>query len=195
MSATAELLETTSDAETLKKVHHAIDAAQKVKATQAGEMTIDTGLAAGAPMGALPTQLGPFNASNITFNNGVPVGGFAQLTLFQNGAYSFTGHFHDSGAVGYNDELVWVVVDAAGVAYTFKHSGHMGGTFTSGSRNDDWNNTGNNQAIAQGWANLCRSYKWRWQANVNWDVAAAMNAILAAIKAAGTVIATVIAIV
>lgn len=184
-----------------------IASAQMQKATQAGELVVGSAVphngmpgtspsaAPGVAPSALPTQLGPFNASNITFNNGVPVGGFAQLTLHSNGQYSFTGHFHDSGAVGYNDELAWVVVDASGVAYTFKHSGHMGGTFTSGSRDDNWNVNGTNPAIANGWSNLCRSYRWRWQASVNWDVASTLDAVIAAIKAAGPVVTTIIAIV
>ena len=44
----------------------------------------------------LPTQLGPFNSGTITFDNGVPVGGWMTLALFEAGTYSLTGHFHDS---------------------------------------------------------------------------------------------------
>lgn len=170
--------------------------AQAIGASMSGELAVKSRLSTnGIAPQALPTQLGPFDANSITFNNGVPVGGNAHLTLFSNGNFHFSGHFHDSGAVGYNDELAWVIVDAAGVAYTFKHSGHMGGTFTSGSRDDNWDQSGNNAAVAHGWANLCRSYHWRWQANVNWDVASTLDSLVSAIKAAGTVITTIVAVV
>lgn len=204
MSAgTLAVPEILNDKTTAQKVQDEIKFAQQQKATQAGELLVGSallhsagpGIAPAVAPSALPSQLGPFNASSITFNNGVPVGGFAQLTLHSNGGYSFTGHFHDSGAVGYNVELAWVVVDATGVAYTFRHSGHMGGTFTPGSRDDNWANNGSNPAIANGWANLCRSYRWRWQANVNWDVASTLDAVINAIKAAGPIITTIIAVV
>src|SRR5882724_2590554 len=39
----------------------------------------------------LPDHLGPFNWNPIVFGGGVPVGGWAQLTLFQNGAVNYTG--------------------------------------------------------------------------------------------------------
>ena len=180
----------------LEQIKSETEAAQAVGVTMAGEFAFKSDVRGHAvATHALPTQLGPFDANSITFNNGVPVGGNAHLTLFSNGSFHFNGHFHDSGAVGYNDELAWVIVDAAGAAYTFKHSGHMGGTFTSGSRDDNWDQSGANAAIARGWANLCRSYHWRWQANVNWDVASTLDSLITAIKAAGTVVTTIIAIV
>ena len=33
------------------------------------------------------------------------------------------------------------------MVYTFSHSGHVSGTFSSGSRDDDWGNNGFNQQI------------------------------------------------
>ena len=147
------------------------------------------------PAPALPTQLGPFSTGTISFDGGVPVGGWSQITLYQDGSYNFSGHFHDSGAPSYNDELGWAIVSSTGVAYTFEHSGHMAGTFESGSRDDDWNISDRNDAIAAGWADLCNGYTWRWQAGVNFDTGALMNSILNALKVTGTVVGTVVAIV
>ena len=51
------------------------------------------------PPPSLPEQLGPFNWNPIVFGGGVPVGGWAQLTMFRNGAVNYTGHFHVSGVL------------------------------------------------------------------------------------------------
>jgi hypothetical protein len=144
---------------------------------------------------ALPTTIGPFNTGYITFNNGVPVGGFASLTLHSDGTCQFSGHFHDSGAPSYNVEFVWVVVDSAGHAFTFKVNGRMHGTFESGSRDFNWNITAHSPAVAANWGKLCAGWRWRWNAYVNWNVQAALDAVVNAIKAAGTIIAAVIAVV
>jgi hypothetical protein len=48
----------------------------------------------------------------IVFGGGVPVGGNTHLTIRQDGTYSFTGHFHDSGATEYNMALMIAVKDS-----------------------------------------------------------------------------------
>ncbi len=141
------------------------------------------------------TTLGPFNTNSITFSNGVPVGGYASLTLHSDGTYNFSGHFHVSGAPSYNVQFTWVIVDAAGRAYSFATSGHLAGTFESGSRDFNWTNTDRNNNISANWADLVNRYTWRWQANVNWNVQAAVDSLVSALKAAGTVISVVISIV
>jgi hypothetical protein len=98
-------------------------------------------------------QLGPWNR-DIYFNNGTPVGGWTNLTLFSNGAYNFSGHLHDSGATSYNDEIVWGVKTRSGIVYLFTHSNRLHGTFESGSRNDDWNISGTNPALAASWSDI-----------------------------------------
>ena len=142
-----------------------------------------------------PSQLGPFDTGSISFSNGVPVGAWSNLTLRQDGSYTFTGHFHDSGATSYNTSFGWVIVSKSGRAYTFAHAGHTAGTFESGSRDDDWNNNGTNSDIAANWVDLTQSYHWRWQANVNLDLSALITSLVNAIKAAGTVVEAVVAVV
>ncbi len=146
---------------------------------------------------ALPqvTALGPFNTNYIAFDNGVPVGGSASLALHSDGTYSFNGSFHDSGAPSYNVEFSWVIVGASGTAYSFTVSGHMAGTFESGSRDYIWTTSDRNDNIALHWAELVSGYTWRWQAYVNWNVQSAVDSVVSALKAAGTVIAAVIAVV
>lgn len=147
------------------------------------------------PKPQYPPQLGAFNTGYITFDGGCPVGGWATLTLYEDGSCTFSGSFHDSGAPSYNDDFGWVIVDAAGTAYTFSHQGHLAGTFEPGSRDDSWTTSGKNAAIANGWANLCKQWTYHWVAGVNWDVQAAINSAVTALKDVGTVVAAVVAIV
>ena len=44
----------------------------------------------------LPSILS-FDFSPIVFKSGVPVGGFSHVTIRQDGSFTFSGHFHDSG--------------------------------------------------------------------------------------------------
>lgn len=136
-------------------------------------------------------QLGPWQTGYITFRGGVPVGGYASLTLRSDGTYEFTGHFHDSGAPSYDVHFVWGVRASDGFAFTFAHRGHMAGTFEAGSRDADWNVTGYNADIAAHWAALQQGWNWRWRANVNWDVAGDLTRIIDALKQVGQVIAVI----
>jgi hypothetical protein len=147
------------------------------------------------PPPSLPNELGPFNSGSITFDNGIPVGGWMTLALFQDGSYSFSGHFHDSGAPSYDVDGVWVIVSSSGKAFSFEVKGHMNGTFESGSRDFDFAQNGQNDQLKNGWADLCAGYTWRWSAYVNWDVQAAVDDVVNALKVAGTIIGTVVAIV
>jgi hypothetical protein len=125
------------------------------------------------PPPPLPTQLGPFNWNPITFN-GFETHGWAQLTLFSNGAYNFTGSFTDPSAWDYDDSLAWGIVSSKGVLYTFKHTGSMNGWFDrwleGGSDTDSWSNDGTNASIKGGWADLCAGWRWDAQAAINFDI-------------------------
>jgi hypothetical protein len=147
------------------------------------------------PPPPLAAQLGPFNTGTITFDNGVPVGGWMTLALFQDGTYSFSGHYHDSGAPSYDVDGVWVIVSSSGKAFTFEVKGHMNGTFESGSRDYDFAQNGQNDQLKDAWADLCAGYTWRWSSYVNWDVQAAVDDVVDALKVAGTIIGVVVAIV
>lgn len=141
----------------------------------------------------VPTQLGPWTHS-ITFSGGVPVGGWANLTIFSNGAYNFSGHFHVSGAPSYNTAIVWAVKSKDGkdsTVYLFTHSGRVHGTFESGSRDDDWNISGTNPAIAAGWTALTEQWSYRSRAQVNLAIGPLIDQVKNLIGTAGTVIAIV----
>jgi len=140
------------------------------------------------PPPPLPSQLGPFNWNPITFGGGTPVGGWVQLTLFQNGAYVFSGNLHDSGTPSYSDQLAFGITSKSGILFTFTHQGSMAGTFEPGSRDDGWSVSGNNPAIADDWADLCSSYNWRANATVNWNISGPLKEIEDAIAAVQAIV-------
>jgi hypothetical protein len=72
-------------------------------------------------------QLLTFDFNSIVFEDGVPVGGNAHLSINQDGAYNFRGHFHDSGAVDFDISIVCAVKDAQNRVYTFSQTGEVGG--------------------------------------------------------------------
>lgn len=126
------------------------DQVQRLQRFEVGEIDWHPSIGAWYDLGSQPTQL-DFDFPSITFDGGVPVGGFAHLTLFSDGTVKFTGHFHDSGATEYNMAAVAAVKDDAGWAYTAQHQGHVSGTFESGSRDDDWNGESHNNDVAKHW--------------------------------------------
>jgi len=142
-----------------------------------------------APM---PTVL-DFDFNPIVFDGGVPVGGSSHLTIRQDGTYTFSGHFHDSGATEYNVSLVWAVKDSQNMVYTFQHNGHVAGTFESGSRDDDWTNDGQNNAIAQNWAHLASGASGTARAAANIDLVNLTNSLIGTLGTVLGIVAIVIA--
>ena len=130
-------------------------------------------------MGAsVPPQL-DFTFSPVVLD-AVPVGGFAQLTIRQDGSHVFSGHLHDSGETPYNLSVVCFVKDTLNRAYTFAHSGSMAGTLGSSSRDDDWNVAGVSAAIRANWANLVGGTSAAGAA-ANLDIASLGAAVLTAL--------------
>ena len=143
------------------------------------------------PVQPMMGQAGPFFWNNITFGGGVPVGGNSQITLFQNGAFSFTGNFHDSGFPSYNDSLIWSFrSNASQTLYIVQHTGHMAGTVEPGPRDDNWGAEGPSPALAAGWNDLVsQGFSYRGDAAVNMDLGSLLNAVKQVWGAVSTVIA------
>jgi hypothetical protein len=66
------------------------------------------------------------------------LGGWVQATIGPDGSVRWQGHAHDSGADGYSYSIAALIRPTAGGPIALVHQGHVGGTLTSGSRNDDW---------------------------------------------------------
>lgn len=133
------------------------------------------------------TQVGPLDTGYIAFNGGVPVGGHAQLTLFQNGQFNFNGHFHDSGFPSYNVGFAVGLRSQRGVLYTFLRSGHMAGTIEPGSRDFNWSVQEFRDVVREDWANISMNSTWWWSAKVNWDPLAILNTVKALAQTVGAV--------
>ncbi|HXZ69625.1 MAG TPA: hypothetical protein VEH31_01985, partial [Streptosporangiaceae bacterium] len=127
----------------------------------------------------------------IVFGGGVPVGGWAQLTLFRNGAVNFTGHFHVSGAPSYNVTCTFAVRASDGTVYTFTRTGRVHGTFEAGSRDFDWGDNPTNTAVAAGWANLAAGWSWQARAGANADIGALVDSAVHAVGQVASVIAII----
>jgi hypothetical protein len=127
----------------------------------------------------------------IVFSSGVAVGGTSHLSLFPNGTYSFTGHFHESGATSHDVALVWVLRSASGTVFVFGREGRVHGTFESGSRDFDWGDSGTNPVLAAAWADLSIGYAWQWKASANADFGSLFDAAVKAVSAVGTVASVV----
>jgi uncharacterized protein with LGFP repeats len=143
---------------------------------------------------AVQTQSQLSWTESLTTDDGTPVGGWAQLTVYADGSYNFTGHVHDSGFPDYNYGVVLGLVSPSGVLYTFAHTGHVTGTdgiLFGGSRDDDWDVSGTNPALAAGWADLqgCNPPYARLAAN--WDLGGLIQDIERVAQIVGTVVSIV----
>lgn len=130
-----------------------------------------------------PSQLGPFNTNTITGDDG-NVQGWAQLTLFQNGGYNFSGCFHNKAPniFDYNENFVWALASASGVAYAFPYSGHTTGTWAFwGSHDDCWDTTGSSGAIAGDWVPLTQEVD-HWDAKIDVDLVSLISNVVKVIS-------------
>jgi hypothetical protein len=67
------------------------------------------------------------------------LGGSISVTVQPDGSVRWAGHA--SGADGYDFSIAAVLRGASGQAIALAHSGHVGGTFTPGDRDHDWDET------------------------------------------------------
>ncbi|MET8724593.1 hypothetical protein [Streptomyces misionensis] len=105
----------------------------------------------GGSIAILPQYTDNFTESrNISFKNGVPVGGWSSLTLHSDGTYSWSGHMHNSGGVGYNYSEACVIRFQTGATYIFDVRGSMGGLI-GGSRDFNWQREGRLQTLPRVW--------------------------------------------
>jgi hypothetical protein len=95
-----------------------------------------------------------FDINSITFDDSTPANGDVHTVFRRDGTFNFHGHFHNSGAIDLNYNLVAGVLDANGNLYTMNHSGRVAGSLAPGSPDDNFNEEDRNDAIAQNWVVL-----------------------------------------
>ena len=104
------------------------------------------------------------------------------MTVYGNGQYEFSGHYHDSGFTSYGTNTVWAFRSGDGTVFTFTDSGHEAGTaelVTGGSRDHDWDNSGYNYYQLQAdWSHIQQQgSNWQASANTSLDFGTLFNEI------------------
>jgi hypothetical protein len=123
------------------------------------------------------------------FDGGVPVGGGSSLTLNPDGTFNVGVHFHNSGFVGFDAAVGWLLKSATGTAFTWAAGGSMGGF--GGNRDFDFTRSGDNTAIADAWDDLSAGCSWEWQAKAALD----LGGLIKELESVAGTIAQVIAVV
>lgn len=134
-----------------------------------------------------------YQIPGIGFGGGDPVGTGQPITLslYSNGQYAFSGGFHN-GATVFNPvpetaSIIVAVKTASGTVLTFSHSGSV----SAYSRDDNWNNTGTNPALASAWKDLQSGANFKWDASTKIDVDGLWTEVQAVIGVVTKVIAVV----
>jgi hypothetical protein len=111
------------------------------------------------------------STGELRFVGDTPVGGSAKLIINDDGSYVFAGSLRDSGTPDFKSSVVCLVVaKATGKGYLFpSHNGKMSGTFSAGSRNDDWNESGKSPALAADWLEICAGQEFNFELRVDWN--------------------------
>jgi hypothetical protein len=95
-----------------------------------------------------------FKSGYIGFADDTPVGGWVQMTVSSDGSFDIKGHFHDSGFFSQPIEGTITLWSPSGQHWARPFSGFMGGTFSTVSRDYDFELTGNDAALASNWADF-----------------------------------------
>jgi hypothetical protein len=76
--------------------------------------------------------------ANVTFSDSTPLGGWVDLKIDNTGAFTFSGHMHDSGVDPISFAIAVAIVGPSGNVYGFGTSGKCGGAVSSISRDYAW---------------------------------------------------------
>ena len=106
----------------------------------------------------LPAQVQ--QSQQVLTPSGTALGGTVTMTLKSNGDFTTQFHMHDSGATGYSFQVHAIWTTPGGITVAAAHSGSVGGTFTSGSRDDDHTDNGNNPLIRLHWPDIQQGRLW-----------------------------------
>jgi hypothetical protein len=70
------------------------------------------------------------------------------------------------------------VKDSQNQVYQVTHTGHVAGTFESGSRDDPWSIDSRDDVVAANWANIAAGWKGNAQASASLDAVNLLNAVV-----------------
>jgi hypothetical protein len=138
--------------------------------------------------------------ASISFQGNVACGGASSLVLKDDGTCVFHGHFHDAGFVPYGVAFAMVVHTDSGKAFSFTKTGHVSGTLeiledATKSRNFDWDDFVQNDAIKAAWPDILQGFDFHWKAEVNVDVTKLLADVVGIVKQLAPIVTSVVAIV
>ena len=90
----------------------------------------------------------------VSTKDGSPLGGNVRLILRGDGSYTFSGDMRATGFTSYKYSLTVLLKSASGNVVTACKTGEVHGTDSSGSREDDWSQPGNNPNIKMFWSDF-----------------------------------------
>jgi hypothetical protein len=117
--------------------------------------------------------------AHVDFNGGVTVDGWTKLMVSATGAWSFRGHFHNSGVLSYNVGYSSLISLPSGKGFAFNAKGKAEGDLDGGD-NVDFNRAGVDPALAAAWPEIRASGEWSWKAKSSLDVGALLNDLMVA---------------
>ncbi|MFT3775456.1 MAG: hypothetical protein QM820_59675 [Minicystis sp.] len=129
----------------------------------------------------------------INFEGPDPVGGHdVTLTITSNGVYNFSGRFHSAAAIfnpiPESTHITVAIRSPNGIAYTFANHGSV----SAFSRNHEWNESGQNGALASGWSDLQHGgVRFAWQASTRIPISDIFDWVFKAFGAVTTVLSVI----
>lgn len=134
-----------------------------------------------------------YRISHISFEGIDPVGSSgALLTIFRDGTFAFSGHFHSAATIlNPTTENTNIVVALGPINRTITFTFADSGSVSAYRRDHDWNTKGNNAQIAATWPQLEGGVWTHWNASTKVDLEKLWNDAKAVVGAAGPIIAVV----
>jgi hypothetical protein len=155
-----------------------------------------TSMADGGGAGGGARKVVELKHDSITFDNGVPVGGWSALVLRADGSFTYSGHFHDSGIPDYKVSDAWVVLDSEGWAYRFAEQGTVEGSnhLFGPDRDHDWAINGSNADLARRWGVL-GDPRYRTTAKADMDTLDMIKTLVDEVEEIGGAVQKIVAVV
>jgi hypothetical protein len=138
----------------------------------------------GGPNFVIPHDVPPvleINFPHIVFKSGVAADADTHLTFRQDGTYTFSGHFHDSGAASYDVSIAAAVKDSLNQAYVCVQSGHIGGLVDPANRTFPWDYTKQDARISDFWPNIVMGYSAQAHADISVNESALVSGVIDAL--------------
>ncbi len=117
--------------------------------------------------------------------------GTADLTLFQNGGYVFSGSYSTLSLFPIQGSFAVLIKSATGNGYAFDHKGSVNDLPFIGHPTESWNNQGNSPALAADWSFIENGMRWAWTAKETLDIGGIISGLKNAVAGVNTIIAIV----